>query len=826
MAISRISRIALTATTSITALFVGVAGAYAQEGAAAAAVDPADIVVTARKRQESLQNVPVIAQVVTADTLNRRQTIDLKGLTQLTPSLMVGSGTTTIGNQIAIRGVGTTAANPGVDQSVSMNIDGLPIGQGLAFVSGMFDVGQIEVLEGPQALFFGKSSPGGVISLRTADPTDKFEVIGRFGYEAEAHTRRGELILSGPLSSTLKVRLAGMYQKSDGFFYNDAEVPASLAAFGAITPRYDRLNNSENYQIRGTVLWNPASNFDARLKVNLVHDHSVNGDNARLVSCPEGVSSPAGIPFIDPRETCSVKSRTAYTADMSPANFPGVLNGGTPFTTARQYYGTLELNYHPADEVTLTSVTGYYDLKSSALSNVSWTSMAGPLLAYQVPDFSRKDFTQELRLTTDYAMPLNFTLGAFYQDGKMHQRVQFIGNTAFIPQPSAAAIAPLGLTPPLPYQDGYNPIKIKTYSVFGQARYKITPELEFAAGIRWTDELRTETPLVYPSLASLKPTPVAIPLPVTRLHSSPATPEITLTYRPNSDLTIFAAYKQGAKSGSFNIPSPIAANVDNSFGDEKVKGGEFGIKGRLADRQIHFALSGYRYIYSDLQVGTVDVTTGLPLIRTFNAAKGKVYGIEANATYRPAQIAGLSFDGAVNWNHARFTSFPAAPCQGGQTIAMGCNGSLNTTTGLYQSQDLTGFPFVRAPDWQVNFGFQYELPLGNGMRLTLANGNHYSSSYWTGTASSRDYVQSAFLKSDVSLSLAGKDNRWEVALIGNNVGNKLVKGACTGANYASGLLVPSITGGTTSGASGLDELYCRTDPGRELWLRLTIRPFG
>src|SRR5690606_17170414 len=101
------------------------------------------------------------------------------------------------GPQVTIRGVGTSSYDPGVDQSVSLNIDGLSLGQGLAFASGMFDVSQVEVLKGPQSLFYGKSTPGGVISLRTADPTDQLELTGRAGYEFEAREVRGEFILSG-----------------------------------------------------------------------------------------------------------------------------------------------------------------------------------------------------------------------------------------------------------------------------------------------------------------------------------------------------------------------------------------------------------------------------------------------------------------------------------------------------------------------------------------------------------------------------------------------------------------------------------------------------
>ena len=160
--------------------------AFAQDGDETASRDSSEIIVTARKRQESILKVPVVLTAVTGEQLTSTQVTSVTDLPRLVPGLVIAGNILSIGPQVTIRGVGTSSFDPGVDQSVSLNIDGLSLGQGLAFGSAMFDVGQVEVLKGPQALFYGKSSPGGVISLRTADPTDKFEVIASAGYEIEA----------------------------------------------------------------------------------------------------------------------------------------------------------------------------------------------------------------------------------------------------------------------------------------------------------------------------------------------------------------------------------------------------------------------------------------------------------------------------------------------------------------------------------------------------------------------------------------------------------------------------------------------------------------
>ena len=231
------------------------------------AADPApalgsgDIIVTARKRQESILNVPVVEIALPASTLERMQVQDLQGITKLVPGLSLGSSVLSVGTQVSIRGVGNSTIDAGVDQSVSLNLDGLQLSQGLAYGSGTFDLGTVEVLKGPQTLFYGKSSPGGVISLRTADPTDKFEVILRGAHEFEANEWRGEAIVSGPVTDTLGLRLSTMYDHQDGFYRN---VATSLAATGATGPANSHAGDTTSYIIRGTAVFKPAAQTSKR----------------------------------------------------------------------------------------------------------------------------------------------------------------------------------------------------------------------------------------------------------------------------------------------------------------------------------------------------------------------------------------------------------------------------------------------------------------------------------------------------------------------------------------------------------------------------------
>jgi iron complex outermembrane receptor protein len=766
-----------------------------------------EILVSARKQRESIMNVPVIETPISEEKLDRLQAVDVRDLPTIVPGLNLGQGVGVVGTQVSIRGVGTSASDPGVDQSISLNIDGMSTGQGLAFQAGMFDLEQIEVLKGPQALFYGKSSPGGVISLRTADPTDKFELIARGSYEFESVTPREELIISGPLTDTLKARLSGMYSTSDGYFRNEA---VAIPGTGAVNPTYAHSPDSQDYIIRGTVLWNPTDQFDARLKFNDIYDRAIDQETAQLTDCPEGpgfAPSGPGRAFIG-GDNCRL-DRNLRLVFLNPASFPGVPNNGVPFTDIYQRFGTLELNYRPVQNLTTTSVAALYDVNERNLLNSTEATAAGPALASE-NRLHRSEITEELRATSDFAFPLNFTAGALYEDGQIVVYNKAHGNTAY------------RLPALLTY--GNSTLNVRTYSGFGQLRWKIFAQLELAGGARWTDETRTDR--VFNSLTNA---PVALVVP--RIHSDNISPEVTLTYRPDDDVTLFGAYKQGYKSGSFSIATLDTTGVNSSFGDEEVQGGEGGLKTRLFDRQLALNLAAYYYHYSGLQVGAVQpAQNGIITIQTVNAGSSAVYGLDLDTTYRPQAINGLGVNGAINWNHARYLRLDNVPCWGGQTIAAGCNQIYNSKTALYTAQNLNGTPLIRAPQWQMNFGFDYDWKIGSAFDLVVTNNNAFTSRYVTFLAVGRpnsDNYQGSYIKTDLSVALRAPDDRWELALLGKNITDRITSGSCASSNYANGgLFGGEITGGTATGPAGIDQVGCNAYAGRELWIRLTVRPFA
>lgn len=606
------------------------APALAQSGAGSG-----EIIVTARKQAESILKVPVVENVLTEEAIARFQVTDIQRVITKIPGLMSGSTSVAIGEQMSLRGVGSNSLDQGVDQSVSLNIDGLPITHGLAYRAATFDLAQVEVFKGPQALYYGKNSTAGVIYFRSADPGDTLEVRGRFGYETEAREKRAELIVSTPLSDTLGVRLGGLYSNSKGFFHNTA---IGLPASGSRSPRYKRFGGGESYLLRGTVLWKPTAEFTARLKANFARDNLHQGSSTQLSSCPDGVNAPVvrpafpnGIPFSPPFEDCKYDS-TLNIVDLDPAAFPGVRNNGTPFMDLKQDFGTLELNYDFTPEISLSSTTGYYKSKADTMINGTATGYAAPSI-YADNVFRRREITEELRLSSDFAdSPVNFTTGLFIQDGKVTNLVTLGGNTLYFP----AAAFPIR---PGVLAQGVSQIDIESLSAFGQLRWQMAEQLEVAGGVRWTDEKRklTVTNLLTNSRTVLAPGS-------DRISSKNWSPEFTITYTPTDDLTLFGALKQAYKSGSFIIVTPPNTGDRKNFGDEKVRGGEVGLKSRWMDRSLFFDVAAYYYRYYGLQTGVNEpvLGTGLPVLRTINAGKAEIYGVDLELKYAPPSIDGLN----------------------------------------------------------------------------------------------------------------------------------------------------------------------------------------
>lgn len=724
------------------------AAAQSSTGAVADVADqaatPDEIIVTARKRAESIRDVPVSIAALGKADLEKYGTNNLQAMAAQIPGLVITPSSTS--GQIALRGVSSSSNNPSQDQAVSLNVDGVQVGSVQIMRLAQIDLQQVEVLKGPQALFFGKNSPGGIISLRSADPGDDFEAIATASHEIVARESTGTLVISSPLTDTLGVRAVLHGGHMDGYLKNVAPVIPGIA-YGSEYPRAPFKNE---VFARGTLVFKPTSSFSVRAKYSYTHaDGSDPYQITERYGCPYGTAQTLGLPIGS--VPCQLSETNVASSRFNPvltANSRYPSDGSRQYLRSTQHLASIEVNATVAQDVDFTSVSGFYKIEESSRSNPSFLPVS---LVQGGLDVDRRELTQELRLgTSRQDWPVNFTVGAYFQDTKF-----FNGNPVTVDRYVATRTLPLGSI----LQSSYNRFYIDgtSYSFFGQAAWKIVPTLELAGGARWSYERKRET--VYSN-------DVLQVLPVPSITARNTSPEVTLSWRPNKDLNIFGAYRQGFKSGGFNTGS-VAPGVDQSFKPETAEGFELGIKAKLND--VLFNITGYRYIYKGLQVSGFDPARLIATI--FNAGGAKVQGIEADFTWKPRTLPGLDLHGSVNYNQARYQQF-LANCFVGQTIAEGCAFTPNAG-GVFQQQNLRGRQLTLAPDWTGNLGASYTAPISPSLKFGVTVDANYTSGYFPMLEQAPASKQGSRTLINASLKLAEADDRWEIALIGQNLTNRL-----------------------------------------------------
>jgi iron complex outermembrane receptor protein len=283
-------------------------------------------------------------------------------------------------------------------------------------------------------------------------------------------------------------------------------------------------------------------------------------------------------------------------------------------------------------------------------------------------------------------------------------------------------------------------------------------------------------------------------------------PEISVSYRPNQDLTVFGNYKHGFLSGGFNSSSvDNIATTDLSYDPQTIKGFEAGVKAALFNRTLRINMAAYTYKVSDLQV--VNFTNASSTIR--NAASTKIKGVEMDFNYR-TPLDGLTIHGAAAYNRGRYSAFANAPCYNGQTPAEGC-----VIAGGVPVQNLSGAEIPRAPKWNLSGGFAYESPLTDTLKLGLSVDANYSSSFLTDATSAPDGRMPKYALLDASLRVGDADDKWEVALVGRNLTDKYY--------YVASTDVPFTGSGTGTPAGVRGDRFAAVSRGREVMIRLTYK---
>lgn len=375
-----------------------------------------EIVVTARKREESMQRAPVAVSALTRQSLANAIATDMTKIGEIAPQVSMSQGGSGTGAVITVRGVSSASNDSGLDQSVAIEIDGVPISRGQVITAALFDLDQVQILQGPQALFFGKNSPAGVISLRSADPTDVFEGYITAGYEFDSDQRILEGAISGPLTDTLKGRLAVRGSEMDGWLRNTTQPVQDFIDPSVTNPGATMGSKGPDDEIRSarmTLLWEPLDDFDANLKLMWNQQERNAGNASSEPFCVGDTSTPVLLGTMPiPGADCRKNRRKAHgsVAPEYTVNFPNA-NGGVPYFDSEFYFGSLNLNKR-FERLTLAATTGFYDQTVTQMSVSDWSPFAS---IWASSDEDYRLWTQELRLNTEFDGPLNFMAGLYYE---------------------------------------------------------------------------------------------------------------------------------------------------------------------------------------------------------------------------------------------------------------------------------------------------------------------------------------------------------------------------------------------------------------------------
>ena len=747
------------------------------------------LIVTARKREELLQDVPAAITAFGKADIQRYKLNSVDELTRLTPGLQTSESSVSSGGSIALRGIGSGSTNYIGDQAVSINVDGMQVGTLNIRKTAQIDMAQIEVLRGPQALFFGKNSPGGVISFKTADPTEAREIELSGGFEAVSQDTYVQGVVSGPISDTVRARLVGRYTKLNGYF-NLKTVPANGDPL-IVPPSVDGYPIGEEYFVRATVVAEPT---DA-LKVNAKFTYYSSDVTGGSATVSQRVACPFGAPQGQPNFPC-VADRDIYRGG-GPA-IASILVPGSPTTDQlglrdnEQILSTVQVDYQLSPALTATSVTGYYWFDEMNAHNTS----GGPKATLLVPylPFDMKQFTQEFRLVSDFEAPLNFTIGVFYESrdmGGAQDAVFLIG-----PAPAVVGTERTDQSQ-------------TAYSAFGQLIWTPADNIEISGGVRYSHESK-DLKFFY------RDVDVTDRLARDHISFSNLSPELTASYHFSDDLMAFASYKRGFKSGGFDAGftngtigrAPIGS-FTNTFDEENVEGFEGGLKGTLGGF-LSFGLTAYSYKYKDLQVGAYDPTT--VSFKVLNAAAAKIEGLELEANWR-TPIQGLSLRGTAALNNAKFEDFLSG-CYVGQTPADGCNRTPNAA-GVFQEQDLSGRRLNNAPPITAYGGLLYTFAPTEGIDVDLTLDAEYSDSYTTNLRQSPYDRQGAFTKLNAGVRIYDPSRRWEFAVLGRNLTNEFT--------FVTSSTITFTGSGTGTPAGRLGDTSGSIARGREILMSLAYR---
>lgn len=684
-----------------------------------------EIVVTANKRSESIQQVPIAITAVTGDRLAGIGITNTQDLAAVVPGLTIQNSLS--GTQAHLRGVGTTALSAGTENSVATYIDGVYILSLSGALVQLNNIEQVEVDKGPQGTLFGRNATGGVINIRTRDPSH--EVRGDFNIRyGNYNTVSTQAYVTGGITQTVAADVAAFVSyQADGWgknLFNGEDV-----------------NRMDQYALRSKWLIEP----DDRDRLRVIGDFSELKGNSFASFAPlHGTAVNYG-----PGNTTA-----AQRPDLAGAVAGGALAPfavvGDPYTYLGGFYdvdmerqpqyqfktggGSLQWD-HEFDSVKLTSITAY----RRADQSVSWDSVPLPVLR-SAAAWSERDtqLSQEFQVGSAGEATIPWVAGLYYLDGKAEYNPFFIEGSTLAPVQRLTFHAST---------------TTKSGAAFGQATAPLWAGAHLTGGFRYTVERRG---IAGDTVADFLPA-FAIPEAVsgiTDAHKTFSKPtwRVALDQQLTSDILGYVSYNRGFKSGLYNSIPPGGADA-KAIEPEVLDAYEAGIKTDLFERRVRLNVAGYYYDYKNLQV-----TVFTPVSAVLdNGAGAHIYGADLDLTAR--LVSNLTLFAGANVMKSEFTSYPQAGFNFPQPASAG-----GGTNKVNQSAKGNRLPY--APNTTFNIGADYNVPLGEGGMSLKANYS-YSGLWYAGP--DNILSQSHYGLLDASLTYRFPRGRLELGVWGRNL---------------------------------------------------------
>ncbi len=718
-----VRRFTLLATTS---LFFFAMPAFAQESSASTDATVAEdtggleaIVVTAQKREENLQSVPVSVTALSSEALANNRITDFADLTRAASSLTVTQATSSPNNSIILRGIGTFAFSIGVEPSVAVIVDDLPVVQQAQAFDSLGDVQRVEVLRGPQGTLFGKNASAGVVNIVTRDPSGS--TSGNIAFTAATDDDyRVEGSLSGPLGERDSgYRLSGFYHRYSGNVRN--------------LTTGNRLNDQEAFGLR--------AKFKLVLSDNL--GFTLNGSYGRTTQ--DGTVTtirsidPLGTPRVLGNAALALRpSLTGITPGSGNYNARVDAEGATTNTTAT-VSGKFVLDLGAAN---LISVTGFQDWKFNFQNDVDGTDLnvLGALtggasnggIAQSGPYHSQL-FTQELRVVSSGSGPLKYVAGIFYADATT-DRAFSRGPVALLANWDATATS-------------------KGLGLFAQLDYTLPTNTTISGGVRYNHEkvgVRFDN-----LLASATPNTCATGNPLCRGSNSDnvVTWKGTISQELAPQVMAYASVARGYKGFAYDVSSgfnPARVNAAlagtaaglNGVGPVRAEHStsyELGLKSRFFDNRVQLNITGFTTDYNNFQAQSAVIVNNAAQLVLNNVGKLKTKGVEVEFSAKPSDW--LRFDASAAYTDAKMTSFAGAQGYSDQTGQV-WNGTTSALVGNCTSaaaatalaprttcafQNRSGASLPNSPRFKFNLGATADVPFGDGNKAIITlNYQHQS----------------------------------------------------------------------------------------------------